>query len=153
MWNGIRFPFQFRPQVAIHIQCQETITFIRKGFSSHTLNLLKFQTLYSILFGLNFAITSFSLRKKKMAKKCSTNNLTRYFMATVGNSSYTNESVHNRWHCQIYLGDYFFLIILVPCNVIYNFVNFGIGFELLHCVLYWRFFSSGFLAVLSVLLN
>ena len=38
---------------------------------------------------------------------CSADNLTRRCMAIDINSLYTNESVHNRWYLQIYLGSSF----------------------------------------------
>ena len=64
----------------------------------------------------------FLREKNSKKKKCSANNLTSCFMATVLNSPYTNESVHNRWHYQIYqeLEDYFSAITLISSTVIYN---------------------------------
>ena len=93
---------------------------------------------------------------KHISEDTTTDNSVRCFMATVLN---TNEFFHIRWHYKIYLGDYFSLITTVPCTVIYNIkqififnvrnrlksvicvsfyvdVDFGIRFELLHCVLY-----------------
>ena len=58
--------------------------------------------------------------------------------------SYTNESVHNMWYCQIYLGDYFSLMKLVSCIVIYSlkiFIFFNIGNHL-KCVIWLTFYAD-----------
>ena len=69
---------------------------------------------------LHMNMTSFSLRKKSGKKIHAQLIIQQMFYGYCPQLSYTNESVHNRWYYQIYLGNYFSLITLVLCTAKYS---------------------------------
>ena len=64
--------------------------------------------------GIN--MTGFSLRKKVAKKNHAQLIIQPAVLWLLPSTLYTNESVHNRWYYQ----NYFSLITLVPCTVIYS---------------------------------